>query len=70
VIADDRAQFRTKHATSGEIMTNDSSHRGRLHKVILWSVALLITIVAFYALNHFVMSMQGLPLDWDLTPLD
>ena len=50
-------------------MTSDPSHRGMLHKVALWLFALLITMIAFYSLDHFVMSMQGLPLNWDLTPL-
>ncbi len=54
---------------AGEVMTIDSDRRGKLYKVVLWSAVLLITLVAFYALNHFVMSMQGLPLNWDLTPV-
>ncbi len=65
----DGVQFRTSNSISGEVMTTDSDRRGKLHKVVLWSATLLITLVAFYALNHFVMSMQGLPLNWDLTPL-
>jgi uncharacterized protein YwgA len=69
VIAGDGVQIRTSHSISGEVMTTDSDRRKKLHKVVLWSVALLITLLAFYALNHFVMSMQGLPLNWDLTPL-
>ena len=35
----------------------------------MWVVAGLITVLAFYALNHLVMSLQGLPLAWDLSPL-
>lgn len=50
-------------------MTSDPTRRGKLLKVALWLFALLITVIAFYSLNHFVMSMQGLPLNWDLTPL-
>jgi hypothetical protein len=51
-------------------MTTDPGHRGKSHKVVLWLAALLITIVVFYALDHGVMSMQGLPLNWDLTPME
>jgi hypothetical protein len=51
-------------------MMNNPTGRKTFHKVIIWSAALLITMVAFYALNHAVMSMQGLPLDWDLSPLE
>jgi hypothetical protein len=69
VIAGDGAQIRASNSISGEVMTTDFDRRGKLHKVVLWSAALLVTLVAFYVLNHFVMSMQGLPLNWDLTPL-
>ncbi len=33
-----------------------------------WIVAAIIVLGLFYALNHGVMSMQGLPLNIDLTP--
>ncbi len=69
MIADDGAQIKTSHSISGEVMTTDSDRRGKLHKVVLWSATVLITLLAFYALNHVVMSMQGLPLNWDLTPV-
>jgi hypothetical protein len=49
-------------------MTIDSGRRGTLHNVAIWSAALIITFIAFYALDHAVMSMQGLPLSWDLSP--
>lgn len=51
-------------------MTSDPTRRGKFHKVTLWLFALLVTMIAFYGLDHFVMSMQGLPLNWDLTPRD
>lgn len=69
MIDGDGAQIRTRHSISGEVMTTDSDRREKLHKVVLWSATLLVTLVAFYVLNHVVMSMQGLPLNWDLTPL-
>ena len=31
-------------------------------------IAFAIVLVLFYGLNHLVMSMQGLPLNMDLTP--
>lgn len=70
MIAGGGAQIRTSHAIFVEIMTTDPSRRRKLHKVVLWSAALVITITVFYLLNHVVMSMQGLPLSWDLTPLE
>jgi hypothetical protein len=37
-------------------------------KLMVWAVAAAIALLAFYGLDHFVMSIQGLPLNWDLTP--
>ncbi len=37
-------------------------------KLMIWAVATAIALLTFYGLDHFVMSIQGLPLDWDLTP--
>jgi hypothetical protein len=34
-----------------------------------WLLAAVIVISLFYGLNHIVMSMQGLPLNFDLTPV-
>ena len=36
--------------------------------VMLWAGALLLTLLIFYGLDHFIMSIQGLPLNLDLTP--
>lgn len=36
--------------------------------VIYWVLAMVIVVTVFYGLNHGVMSMQGLPLNVDLTP--
>lgn len=36
--------------------------------VVTWVVAIAITLAVFYGLDHFVMGIQGLPLNWDLTP--
>jgi len=35
---------------------------------LIWVAALAIALAAFYGLDHFVMSIQGLPLNWNLTP--
>ena len=40
------------------------SGRGSL---LIWGAALLAALLLFYLLNHLVMSLQGLPLGWDLT---
>ncbi|MCK4710956.1 MAG: hypothetical protein KAU21_20240 [Gammaproteobacteria bacterium] len=37
--------------------------------LINWVLAIVIVVVVFYGLNHGVMSMQGLPLNVDLTPV-
>ena len=42
--------------------------RNKTNKIYTWMIAIIITLAAFYVLDHLVMSMQGLPLDWDLTP--
>ena len=41
---------------------------GKSNKAMTWVVAIAITLVAFYIMNHFIMGIQGLPLNWDLTP--
>ena len=49
-------------------MNTNIGERNASSKVIAWVVAIVITLVVFYGMNHFVMSIQGLPLNWDLTP--
>jgi len=34
----------------------------------IWLFAFTITLLYFYGLDLFIMSMQGLPLNMDLTP--
>jgi len=36
--------------------------------LFLWLAVFAVTLVAFYALDHLIMSGQGLPLGLDLTP--
>lgn len=33
-----------------------------------WLISFVIAIALFYAMDHVIMSMQGLPLNFDLTP--
>ena len=33
-----------------------------------WIIVFAITLAFFYALDHSLMSAQGLPLDWNLSP--
>jgi formate/nitrite transporter FocA (FNT family) len=33
-----------------------------------WLVSLILVLLVFYGIDHLVMSMQGLPLNLDLTP--
>lgn len=39
-----------------------------LDDAMTWVVALAIALAVFYGLDHFVMSIQGLPLSWNLAP--
>lgn len=41
---------------------------GTKERVLVWVTVLVITLIVFYGMNHLVMGMQGLPLNWDLTP--
>lgn len=36
--------------------------------ILVWLVALIVVLLAFYGLDLLVMGAQGLPLNWDLTP--
>jgi len=36
--------------------------------LLTWAAAFLTALVLFYALDHIIMSMQGLPLNLNLTP--
>ncbi|MDH3670193.1 MAG: hypothetical protein OES46_03405 [Gammaproteobacteria bacterium] len=35
---------------------------------VRWILVLAVTLAFFYGLDHFIMSAQGLPLNWDMTP--
>jgi len=53
----------------GEFQGIQVSGQGWLNnRLLVWAGALLITLLFFYGLDHFIMSVQGLPLHLDLTP--
>ncbi len=33
-----------------------------------WLIVIVITLALFYAMDHALMELQGLPLDWNLSP--
>jgi len=33
-----------------------------------WTISFVIAIAIFYAMDHAIMAMQGLPLNIDLSP--
>ncbi len=37
--------------------------------VVVWVGAFLLSLLFFYGMDHFIMSIQGLPLNFDLTPM-
>lgn len=39
-----------------------------LQLLLIWLLAMAVSLVFFYGLDHLSMNMQGLPLNWDLTP--
>ena len=36
--------------------------------IINWIISFVIAIALFYVMDHGLMSMQGLPLNFDMTP--
>jgi hypothetical protein len=36
--------------------------------MMIWVLATAVAVVMFYGVDHAVMGLQGLPLNWDLTP--
>ena len=35
---------------------------------VRWAIVAAATLVFFYALDHALMSAQGLPLNWNMSP--
>ena len=38
------------------------------NSLLVWVGAFVLTLAGFYAVDHFIMAIQGLPLNLDLTP--
>lgn len=34
----------------------------------IWAIAFAVALLYYYGLDHFIMSVQGLPLNLNLTP--
>jgi hypothetical protein len=52
-----------------EVVVNTKTGEQKANsKLMIWAIAAAIALLAFYGLDHFTMSIQGLPLNWDLTP--
>lgn len=49
-------------------MTTEKKRMGVASLTLVWVGALMLTLLAFYGLDHFIMSLQGLPLNMDLSP--
>jgi hypothetical protein len=47
-------------------MSNSRDSHG---SILTWLIALAVVLLAFYGLDLLVMGIQGLPLNWDLTPV-
>ncbi|MDT8281549.1 MAG: hypothetical protein RQ982_01910 [Gammaproteobacteria bacterium] len=38
------------------------------HPVLIWLAAFVVALTVFYGLDLFIMAIQGLPLNFNLTP--
>ena len=47
---------------------DDATDRPTRPPLLKALVACLLVLLLFYGLDHAVMSLQGLPLGWDLKP--
>ena len=46
----------------------DKKEMGLAATMMVTAAAFVIVLLAFYGLDHFIMSIQGLPLNMDLSP--
>jgi len=46
----------------------DKKEMGAATTMIATAAVCVIVLLAFYGLDHFIMSIQGLPLNMDLRP--
>lgn len=61
-------QFRTLVCSIGTRSTYMTEKNKASDNVMVWLAATGIALAIFYGLDHFVMSIQGLPLNWTLAP--
>ncbi len=47
---------------------SNNKDTGSANPLVLFLGAVGVTVLVFYGLDHFIMSIQGLPLNLDLTP--
>jgi len=47
---------------------SEENGKWKSNQVMTWIIVISVTLATFYVVNHLVMSMQGLPLNWDLSP--
>ncbi len=47
---------------------NQETKMGPAATLVATVIAFVVVVAVFYGLDHFVMSIQGLPLNADLTP--
>jgi hypothetical protein len=46
----------------------DDVSSGTLKTVRRWALVVAATLAFFYAMDHALMSVQGLPLNWNMSP--
>jgi len=47
---------------------SETANGKKAGRVVVWLFAIVVGLTVFYLLDHAVMGMQGLPLNWNLTP--
>lgn len=47
---------------------NENKQIGAGGSILVFIVSFVVVAAVFYGLDHFVMGLQGLPLNLDLTP--
>lgn len=52
----------------GVEMQQEKQGAGFGSRLLMTLVALVVVLALFYGLDHFIMGIQGLPLNSDLTP--
>lgn len=45
-----------------------TGNRMNTRTLIIWVGAFLVMLIYFYALDHFIMGIQGLPLNLTMSP--